>query len=375
MKSKVALIPCDNYDEEKVYAAVKQGFDLLGGIEQFVKKEDRVLVKANLLCDAAPEKAATTHPAVFGAVLRCLNEAGCTDIKYGDSPGSPLAKIEETVKKCGLKNQADRYGAKLGKFSSSHVKKYPEGKAAKSFVLCDALDEADTVFEVCKMKTHALENITGAVKNQYGFIHGAHKTKGHAQYPNSKRFADMLADLNKCIGVSLHIMDGVVAMEGNGPASGTPVNMNVILMSKDPVALDSVFAKLVYLDPAYVPTCVSASKAGLGTMKYDEISIATPEGIINANDAAKKYGNYRFDVMRKNPSSWAIPGLSRLFAKKSNRPVVDPEKCIACGICREACPVDAVQSGNGLKAVYDYKKCIRCYCCQEMCPAKAITKK
>ena len=50
-------------------------------------------------------------------------------------------------------------------------------------------------------------------------------------------------------------------------------------------------------------------------------------------------------------------------------------KCVACGICQEACPVPgkAVKAGQGKKARYDYHKCIRCYCCQEMCPAKAIS--
>ena len=57
--------------------------------------------------------------------------------------------------------------------------------------------------------------------------------------------------------------------------------------------------------------------------------------------------------------------------------MVDLDKCIGCGVCQNACPVDgqAVHAGRGQKAVYDYSKCIRCYCCQEMCPAKAISKK
>ncbi len=375
MNSKVALIPCDSYDEEKVYQAVSKGFELLGGIGQYVKKEDKVLIKLNLLSSSSPDKAITTHPSVFGAVLKSLKEYGCEDIKYGDAPGNPIAKLEDTLQKCLIRPEAEKYGAKLGKFTTSHTKKYPEGKAAKSFVLVDAIDEADVIFEVCKMKTHALENITGAIKNQYGFVHGAHKTKGHAQYPDSKKFADMLADLNRCVGVKFHIMDGVVAMEGNGPASGTPTNMNMILMSEDPVALDSVFAKLVYLDPAYVPTCVSAAKAGLGTMNVSEIEVLTPEGTLSVRDAVKKYGNYKFDVKRSKPIIWAIPFLTKIFKRKGERPVVDLDKCVACGVCQEACPVDAVKSGNSQKATYDYDKCIRCYCCQEMCPAKAIEKK
>lgn len=375
MNSKVALIPCDNYDEEKVYEAVKKGFELLGGIDKYVKKEDRVLIKLNLLSSSSPDKAITTHPSVFGATLRCLKEYGCEDVKYGDAPGNPLAKIDDTIEKCLIKPQAEKYGATFGKFLTSHTKKFSEGKVAKSFVLVDAVDEADTIFNVCKMKTHALENITGALKNQYGFIAGAHKTKGHALYADSKKFAGMLADLNKCIGIKFHIMDGIVAMEGNGPAAGNPTNMNMILMSDDPVAMDTVFAKLVYLDPEYVPTNTYGEKAGLGTMNLKEITVVTPFGELSVSDATAKYGNYNFDVKRKKPVIWAIPGLSKIFERKGEKPSVDLDKCIACGVCQKACPVEAVKSGNGQKATYDYKKCIRCYCCQEMCPANAITKK
>ena len=59
--------------------------------------------------------------------------------------------------------------------------------------------EQDCVISLSKMKTHALERITGAVKNSYGFVYGFHKAKGHTQYPSADSFARMLIDLNKCV--------------------------------------------------------------------------------------------------------------------------------------------------------------------------------
>ena len=376
MKSRVALIPCDSYDEEKVYAAVKEGFSLLGGVKKFVKPEDRLLVKVNALSNSRPEKGITTNPAVFGAVLRCLREDGICNIKYGDSPGNPLTDPKGAMKDTGLLAVGEKYGAVIGNFSEAESVKYKEGKKAKSFLLCKAAGEADVIFDVCKMKTHALTKITGAIKNQYGFIYGLNKAAGHARYTNSKTFSEMLVDLNRCLGIRLHIMDGVVAMEGNGPASGDLVNMNVILMSEDPVALDSVFSKLVFLDPEMVYPCVAGEKYGLGTMNYDNIEILTPEGEISAKEAAAKYGKPDFNVERKLRKTWSIPILNQLGRKYHDRPVANLDVCIGCGVCEEACPVDgkAVHSGKGKKAEYNYKKCIRCYCCQEMCPVGAIKK-
>lgn len=377
MKSTVVLLPCSSYQEDTVYKAVKQGIDLLGGLQQFIKTDEKILVKPNLLSSATPDKAITTHPSVFGALLRCLREEGYASVTYGDSPGSPVADLEKTVEIAGLKAQAERYKVPMGDFSGAETINYPEGSVCRKFVLCHAVNDADAIISVCKMKTHALENITGAVKNQYGCIYAANKAVGHAKYPNSQSFANMLIDLNKHLAVRLFLMDGIMAMEGNGPASGTPTPMNVILLSADPVALDSVFAHLVDLDPRNVPTCVSGAKMGLGRMNDDEICVLTPHGELTVKEAAAQYGNPKFDVKRTNPIFWRVRALLPKLRRYHDKPVVDLNKCIGCGICQEACPAEgkAVHSGHGEKAQYDYTKCIRCYCCQEMCPAKAISKR
>ena len=88
-KSTVALVPADSYEQEKVDAAVREGIGLLGGIGRFVKPEEKILLKPNLLSGALPQKAITTHPAVFSAAARLLREAGYAHLSYGDSPGNP----------------------------------------------------------------------------------------------------------------------------------------------------------------------------------------------------------------------------------------------------------------------------------------------
>jgi len=374
MKHSVVLIPIDTYDQARVDEAVRQGIALLGGLEQFIRKDEKVLLKPNLLARALPQKAITTHPAVFSAVCKLLMDEGYAHVSYGDSPGNPTTTPEKATDTCGLAAVAAAHGIPLADFNSGSVVHFPEGHTAKSFYLCRAVQDMDAMINICKMKTHALERITGAVKNLYGCITGVNKATGHAHYPNSDVFADMLADLNLCVKPRLHIMDGIVAMEGNGPSSGTPISMNVLLFSADAVALDSVFAGLIHLDPAAVPTCVSGAKVGVGTMNYTEIEIITPDGTLTMEEAQKKYGNPDFDVFRGVMKKGLLPKVMPLLPFLQHRPKADMKKCIACGICEESCPVPekAVHAGHGQKAKYDYKKCIRCYCCQEMCPAKAI---
>ena len=373
-KHIVVLVPLDTYDQPQVDEAVRQGLELLGGVEQFVRPEEKILLKPNLLARALPQKAITTHPAVFSAVCRALTESGCKHLSYGDSPGNPTTTPDKAAEGAGIAEAAARYGAEKADFSSGSIVPFPEGRTAKSFYLCKGVQEADALINICKMKTHALERITGAVKNLYGCVTGVNKATGHAAYPDSNVFADMLIDLNRCVAPRLHIMDGVMAMEGNGPTSGTPTPMNVLLLSADPVALDAVFAALIHLDPREVPTCVYGASQGLGVMDAGAIAVRTPEGDITVSEAQAKYGRQDFDVYRGTLEKGLLFKLMPLLPFLQHRPKADPKKCVACGVCEEACPVaeKAVHSGNGQKAKYDYKKCIRCYCCQEMCPVKAI---
>ena len=133
------------------------------------------------------------------------------------------------------------------------------------------------MISLSKMKPNALERITGAVKNSYGFVYGKNKAIGHTKYPSADSFARMLIDLNQYVKPRLYIMDGITAMEGNGPGSGDPVAMNLILMSTDPVALDSVFARLVYLKPEMVPTNYHGEKMGLGNCREENIEVVVVE--------------------------------------------------------------------------------------------------
>lgn len=379
-RSKVIVIPCDSYDEEKVYNCIKTGLEQLGGFTGIVKAEEKILVKPNLLTASVPDKAIATNPSVLRAVLRLLNERGCKDVKIGDSPGH--GSCEGALKALGLKED-DIFGAKFTPMSDNVHVDFAEGITCKEFDFCKEIVESDAIINVCKMKTHALERITGAVKNVYGFVCGYRKAAGHVKFPNDTVFARMLADIHRCTHPRIHIMDGIIAMEGNGPGSGTPTPMNVILISEDPVALDTVYCYLVNLDPEVVPTNSQGCRMGIGTDKEEEIDIVLCDQneakTITKKELFDKYGNGTFDVGREKPKKTFLMKYSGFMTKLARRPVIDEDECVKCGVCVDHCPVPgkAVDFKNGKQQppVYDYKKCIRCYCCQEMCPRHAISPK
>lgn len=365
-RSKVALLFCDSYDSDQVYRKIKKGMELLGGWEKLIEKDEKILLKPNLVRKAPVERPVITHPSIVEATARLLREEGYEKIGCGDScgVGSAAKVMEET----GMDAILDRYHITMEDFN--------QGTQTGEFVLADPVRESDALINLCKMKTHALERVTGGVKNLYGCVSGLHKAQGHTKYSNADSFARMLIRLNMEIKPRLCIMDGIVAMDGNGPTSGDPITMNVILMSTDPVAADSVFCHLVHLDPEMVPTNVHGQKMGLGFWEKEKICILTEEGEISMEEAVEKYGNKDYNVDRRKVRATMWNQLDFLMKPFQKKPYILTDKCRKCGVCVESCPVEekalSFEKGRNNPPVYHYRKCIRCFCCQEMCPFQAI---
>jgi len=184
-------------------------------------------------------------------------------------------------------------------------------------------------------------------------------------------FATMLVDLTTLIMPRLYIMDGIMAMEGNGPRSGKPRKLGVLLISTDPVALDAVACRIIDLSPEFVPTSVPGEKSGLGTYHDENIEVA--------GDNIESFVEKSFEVVRRPPVS-VKSGIIRTFLKNQvcPRPIIDEKLCTNCGTCVTVCSVDpkAVNWRSGdesRRPTFYYDSCIRCFCCQELCPEGAIT--
>lgn len=369
MASRVAIVRCSAYEADEVHAAVKSALELLGGPAGFVRPGERILLKPNLLVGAAPESAVTTHPSVFAAIARVLQEAGAT-LTYGDSPG--FGSTAGAARKAGIAQMAEELGITLADFTDGQQVSFPEGRLIKQFFLANGVLASDGVVSLPKLKTHGLTRITAAVKNQFGCVVGLRKGEWHARMPDVDRFCQMLVDLNRAIAPRLFVCDAVVAMEGNGPRSGSPRKVGAIVASADPVALDATLARIVGLDPALVGTIVHGEEFGLGTAKDIEL----------VGDPLEDFVVSDFTVNRSPASTTGGAkgpvGLLRRFVIP--KPVIQPQRCTACGTCVSVCPVTpkavywATPGGAADKRPprHDYGRCIRCYCCQEMCPEGAI---
>jgi uncharacterized protein (DUF362 family)/Pyruvate/2-oxoacid:ferredoxin oxidoreductase delta subunit len=369
-KSKVAIIRCDSYDDDEVFGAVKKGVGLLGGAGQFAAAGQKLLLKPNVLSGAPFQKCVCTHPAVVKAVGR-LFQSVTANVSYGDSPGA--GKAESALESCGIAPAARELGLEPAEFTRGRAVELAGSPHHRSFDIAEGVLAADGIINLAKLKTHNLTRMTGAVKNLYGCIPGLQKKTLHVVYPMPQEFSRMLVALNLLLKARLHIMDGITAMEGNGPGAGDPRQLGVLLFSTDPVALDAVMCRLVELNPLYMGSARPGRAWGVGTYREDEIELA--------GDPLASAVNGDFKVPRGPVLDLAGGGaLTYLNHAIGRRPVIDGRKCTRCGQCVQACPVDpkAVDWHDGNRKrppSYKYLRCIRCYCCQEICPEGAISVK
>lgn len=363
----VALVRCESYGPAEVRRALEKGFALLGGPEQFVKPGEKLLLKPNLLAAAPPEKCVTTHPAVFRAAAEILADVGAR-LSYGDSPA--VGSTARAAEKAGIAREARNLGLAAADFGHGETVSFEEARQNRRFVVARGVLDAEGIVSLPKFKTHGLEKITGALKNQFGCIPGVLKAEFHMKLPDAFDFARMLVDLTRFVRPRLYVMDAIWAMEGNGPRNGKPKRLNVLALSDDSVALDATACQLIGIDPKTVPTIRLGEECGAGTSRESEIFLVGEE-----IDALKVPD---FDVDRGPVRPFRRMGLSRFVTNRLvARPVIVEERCVKCGVCVETCPArpKALTWPGGDRSVppaYDYSRCIRCYCCQEVCPEGAI---
>ncbi len=379
--SQIALIRVTEQDAYRIEHGLNLAFSALG-LESLFSKDEKILIKPNLLSAVGPERAVTPHPAVFEGLIRSLIPQHLT-ITYGDSPA--VHSTQSAAKASGLAAVADRYKVQLADFHQAVTFELPGSIRLRQISLAQSVADADGLINLCKLKTHALTGMTGAIKNLYGVISGTKKAQLHVQFPDTYSFTKMLAELNTAIKPRLHIMDAIIGMEGNGPMNGTPRQVGWIIVSTDPVAVDTAGALIMGFSPQELSVITAAETAGLGSAKPEDIQAIVIDPDDQSVAAAVTLASLKqrleiSDYKRPHLASSLMTRLTKIGSPVLrryilSRPAITANACTRCGQCVTACPVSpkALKQENARSVpVYAYDRCIRCYCCQEICPFGAI---
>lgn len=363
--SVVSLTRCEKYDQQLVDEAVAKACKEAGMPDVQGKK---VLLKPNILSDSKEEKNITTHSSVVRAMVRHLKACGAKEVLIGDSPGLQGANF--LPKACGINAVCTEEGARWVDFTKNPKTTPIPFTGNKKLPLASILGEVDLVFSLPKFKTHQLMYTTGAVKNLFGLVPNLHKSPCHVQFPTRELFASLLVGIYSVVKPDFALMDGIIGMEGPGPANGVSKHVGLILASRDAIALDYAMATIMGYEPLSIPVIKEGLRRNLGSKP------TSYPGLDANNLVIPDYKRIRQQKKTSFLNALIIPLLFSPFIKnkvKKDRkpPVFLPEPCIQCKKCIAICPVSALKLEDK-RIVIDTKVCIRCYCCHEVCPANAI---
>ncbi len=370
----VALRHADAYEPEALRAALEEMGTQLGiGVSHFSGR--RVVVKPNLVAAMRPDLAATTEPALLGAVADFLRAHGAGEILVAESPGGIYSEavLRHIYSVCGIAEAAEAASLTLNTDTSSVTVSCPDGKVCHSFSVIRPIAEADVIIDLCRLKAHALTRLSCAVKNFFGVVPGVEKFEMHSAYPTMPVFSEMLVDLCGMLCRTHEvwaICDAITAMEGNGPTGGTPRPRGVLLMSASPFCLDLAAERLVGWDGT-IPTTQAAAARGLCPASPDEVTMVGGDAPPRILKDFREPDTSSQHFLRNLPNFMG----GRFARSMSPRPVIDRARCLGCGVCVRSCPRHTIvmETARGKKrARIRPDGCIRCFCCQELCPHRAV---
>jgi uncharacterized protein (DUF362 family) len=270
-KPIVALTRCTEYKGPFVAEAIARQFALLGGVEQFVKRGDSVLLKPNFIAPRPRHCATQTDPAIIIETAKLLKDFGARPF-VGDSPA--WGNVHACAKALGLVEPLKELDVPIRQLNKP-VKCQIAGVGVG--ISSVALD-ADVIINLPKFKSHQQLVATFAVKNMFGCVSGKWKAYWHfAKGSRAQKFCTLLIEIYKLMKPALTIIDAVTVMDGPGPINGRPRPLGWLIGGIDPMACEIVCSKLINLDYNQLPIVRTAKEMGLGFVNDEVIEIIGDE--------------------------------------------------------------------------------------------------
>ncbi len=247
--------------EGGVDEAVLKGVGLLGGLG--LAGGEHVVIKPNVCNAKNPYGMVITDFRVIEAVVDLVKEkAGRVTVVESDNVSDTA---ENRVVKSGLMARLNGWGVEFLNLSRDEHEVHEV--AGRKLRLPRTVIDAEYFVNLPKIKTEGHVAVTLSIKNLFGVPQRAKKSKLHS------RLGEILPYLAKVVRNDLIVVDGVVAMEGNGPIIGTPRELGVIVAGVNPLAVDAVCTRIMGIDPWEVGYLVRAYEMGLGELDLDAIEV------------------------------------------------------------------------------------------------------
>ena len=249
-------------------AAIEKAFDMMGGIEHFIKPGETVLIKPNVAFASAPMLGATSNPELVGEVVRlCYDRGRAKKVLVADNP---INDPQSCFTLSGVAKAATDAGAKIVMPKDHYFKRttLKGGKLIKNWPLFyQPFEKVDKLIGITPVKDHHRSGASMSMKNWYGLL-GGRRNIFHQDING------IIAELAMMVSPTLVILDGFDVMKTNGPTGGSVsdlVQRNTIIVSTDQVAADSAGAGLLDMKVSELGYLGLAEKAGVGTTDHEKL--------------------------------------------------------------------------------------------------------
>jgi uncharacterized protein (DUF362 family) len=267
-------------------------------IEDQIDKNAMIGIKPNLVVAKPSSSGATTSPELVAGVIEYLQSKGFNNIIILE--GSWVGdRTSSAFRVCGYEKLSKDYGVPLVDLQKDSYKPYSVG--GMEINVCDKVMEVDYLINMPVLKGHCQTRMTCALKNMKGCIPNLEKRKFHTMGLHKP-----IAYLNKVIKNGLIIVDGLMG-DLNFEEGGNPVQMDRVIVGRDPVLIDAYVAELMGVELEEVPYIIMAEKIGVGTTKLQQ------EKIIEINENKN---------LQKIPKSRRVEKLARY--------IEESDACSAC---------------------------------------------
>jgi uncharacterized protein (DUF362 family)/NAD-dependent dihydropyrimidine dehydrogenase PreA subunit len=353
-------------------------------------KRALILLKPNLNSNMNALTGNTTDLRLLASVIEFLKNAGHAKIAIGEGTNSGFYRSNiNVISRLGVDRLARYYGVEVKdlNYSEKVAIRFENGMEASIAAECR---DAGLLINMPKVKTHFENGMSVCLKNMMGCLVGQeNKKKVH------QSLAANILNINKQLVPGLHIVDGLISMEGLGPTRGVPKNTGFIMAGTDPYLIDLACCKVARFDHRKVRTLKLAEEQGLLTREHHEFvdsldlkkithtfkkPVANPFVSFVHSPKRQKYflavRNTTFFTYLASTKAFGY-FLFRTGLRQDNFIpaemdwkgfALNAEKCKAgCTRCKEYCPL-----GLDLPRELNDKKCIGCQYCFLVCPSKAI---
>lgn len=366
--TKVALKTCKEYNCDVLNVKLKEGFDLLGGLEKFIKPKHTVLIKPDLYLGTEPNEAKTTNPNMVTALAELIANIGAkciiADSPKGDFKQSVLDKVYDKTRMLGASNDGN---AQLNTNDNISTIVNDNGEHCREIYIIDAVNDADVIINVGKFRCDKNLGLIGCTQNLFGLVPGQFKELVKSRCYTLNAYSNYIIDLCEALEnkVVLNVLDGIVGCEANND----PRILNSIIISENHYAVDSVALKIINQDPRENVLISESVRRNQFDFNYE---------VVGDKIESLVCSDFNYTNFLENIKSGSHRKFNSEYNKRQKRPVISAKQCKGCKVCANNCPMQAISMGYGELgeyAVIDRDKCIACLKCVNNCPYKIIKTK